>query len=97
MVKILAVCGCGLGSSFAIEMSVESVLKIIGVKAKLDHTTVSEAASFGADIIITSNNFAKTLSLNPSIKIPVIPLKRLTDKKEIQEKLEPILKELNYL
>ena len=30
MLKILAVCGAGLGSSFACQMSVESVLKELG-------------------------------------------------------------------
>ena len=38
MLQILTVCGAGLGSSFACQMSVDAVLKELGVEAKLDHT-----------------------------------------------------------
>ena len=34
MLNILTVCGAGLGSSFACQMSVEAVLKELGVEAK---------------------------------------------------------------
>lgn len=37
MVKILAVCGMGLGSSFAVEMVAEEVLKDLGVEADISH------------------------------------------------------------
>ena len=36
MLQILTVCGAGLGSSFACQMSVDAVLKELGVEAKLD-------------------------------------------------------------
>lgn len=41
MLQILTVCGAGLGSSFACQMSVDAVLKELGVEAKLDHTDIS--------------------------------------------------------
>ncbi|MGV8294505.1 hypothetical protein ACV36C_37285, partial [Pseudomonas aeruginosa] len=41
MLKILCVCGCGLGSSFAIEMSARAVLKKLEIEADIDHTTIS--------------------------------------------------------
>ena len=46
MLQILTVCGAGLGSSFACQMSVDAVLKELGVEAKLDHTDIS---SVGGD------------------------------------------------
>lgn len=55
--KILVVCGAGLGSSFACQMSVESVLKDLNVKASLDHSDLSSATGYGADIIIAGKNF----------------------------------------
>ena len=45
MLKILTVCGAGLGSSFACQMSVEAVLKNLGVTATLDHTDISSVAA----------------------------------------------------
>ena len=39
--KILMVCGNGLGSSFACQMTVETVLQELGVSASLDHCDLS--------------------------------------------------------
>ncbi|BDP92317.1 hypothetical protein EfmGK923_24900 [Enterococcus faecium] len=39
--NILFVCGAGLGSSFAAQMSAEDVLNKLGVEAKLDHCDIS--------------------------------------------------------
>ena len=36
MLKILCVCGCGLGSSFAIEMTAKAVLKKLEIPAQLN-------------------------------------------------------------
>ncbi|GLT13793.1 PTS sugar transporter subunit IIB [Vibrio algivorus] len=94
MIKVLCVCGCGLGSSFAIEMSAKTVLKKLGVDFTIDHTDVSGASAFDYDVILTQKTFADVLSSdateNQSSKI--ISLNKLTDKKEIEEKLTPFLK-----
>ncbi|KQN57858.1 PTS lactose transporter subunit IIB [Erwinia sp. E602] len=89
MLKVLCVCGCGLGSSFAIEMSAKSVLQKLSIDADIDHTTVSEASSFKYDIILTQKMFADILNSDASEedKRKVIILNRLTDKKEIEEKI----------
>ncbi len=59
MLNILTVCGAGLGSSFACQMSVEAVLKELGVEAKLDHTDISSVSGQKADIILSGRNFEK--------------------------------------
>ncbi|MCZ4061562.1 PTS sugar transporter subunit IIB [Pantoea sp. LMR881] len=97
MLKILCVCGCGLGSSFAIEMSAKSVLKKLEIEADIDHTTISEANAFKSDIILTQKAFADVLNADASpeqIK-RVIILNKLTDKTEIEEKLVAFLKQHN--
>ncbi len=89
MLKVLCVCGCGLGSSYAIEMSAKSVLQKLCIEADIDHTTVSEASSFKYDIILTQKMFADILTSDASEedKKRVIVLHKLTDKKEIEEKI----------
>ncbi|MBK0004215.1 MULTISPECIES: PTS sugar transporter subunit IIB [unclassified Erwinia] len=89
MLKVLCVCGCGLGSSFAIEMSAKSVLQKLCIDADIEHTTVSEASSFKYDIILTQKMFADVLTSDASDdqKKKVIILNKLTDKKEIEEKI----------
>ena len=89
MLKVLCVCGCGLGSSFAIEMSAKSVLHKLSIDDDIDHTTVSEASSFKYDIILTQKIFADILNSDASEeeKKRVIILNKLTDKKELEEKI----------
>jgi len=96
MLNILAVCGAGLGSSFACQMSVDAVLKELGVEAKLDHTDISSVSGSKADIVISGKNFEKQFE-RYTIPCPIIFLNRLVDKNEIKEKLVPILKELGVL
>ena len=96
MLKILMVCGMGLGSSFACQMTVEGVLNEIGVKAELDHCDISSASGAHADIIISGKNF-ETQFKQYSIEARTIFLNRLVDKNEIKEKLVPVLEELNAI
>ena len=94
MLNILMVCGAGLGSSFACQMSVESVLKDLGVEAKLDHCDISSASGMRADIIISGKNF-ETQFKRYDIDAEKIFLNRLIDKTEIKEKLVPVLRKFN--
>lgn len=96
MLKILAVCGAGLGSSFACQMSVEGVLRELGVQAKLDHTDISSVAGQHADIVISGKNFEKQFE-RITLNCPKIFLDKLVDKNEIKEKITPVLKELGAL
>ena len=86
MLQILTVCGAGLGSSFACQMSVDAVLKELGVEAKLDHTDISSVGGAKADIILSGKNFEKQFE-RYTLDCPTIFLDRLVDKNEIKEKL----------
>ena len=77
--NILFVCGAGLGSSFAAQMSAEDVLNKLGVEAKLDHCDISSAVSMKPDVIITAENFRY--------------LKNIVSKNEIEEKITPVLQD----
>lgn len=94
MLKVLCVCGCGLGSSFAIEMSAKAVLKKLEIPAQVEHTTVSEAGAFKSDMILTQKTFADILAADASeeeIK-RIVVLNKLTDKEEIEQKIIAFLK-----
>ncbi|HHO0363761.1 TPA: PTS sugar transporter subunit IIB [Klebsiella quasipneumoniae] len=95
MLKILCVCGCGLGSSFAIEMTAKAVLKKLEIPAHIEHTTVSEAGAFKSDMILTQKTFADILTADaPEEEIKrVVVLNKLTDKEEIETKIVAFLKE----
>jgi Phosphotransferase system, galactitol-specific IIB component len=93
--RILMVCGAGLGSSFACQMSVEDVLNKLGVEADLDHCDISSAVSMHPDIIITASNFKTQFEkfTIDSEKTIVIYLKNIVGKQEIEEKLLPVFQD----
>lgn len=94
--KILVVCGAGLGSSFACQMTVETVLKDLGVEAKVDHSDVASAASANVDILMLASNFKNQIE-KYNLTNEVIYLDRLVDKNEIKSKLEPVLRKMGKL
>lgn len=82
--KILAVCGFGVGSSMILKMKVEEVLKENEIKADVFVTDVGSAASTPADVIFTSQELEK--GIQQKVDVPVIGIKNFIDKKEIEEK-----------
>ena len=88
--KILAVCGFGVGSSMVLKMTIEKVLKMEGVEAEVENTDISTAQGMTWDVIFTSFELAENLKTN--ISIPVIPIKRYMDVEEVKAGLETFLK-----
>ena len=85
--KILAVCGSGLGSSFMLEMNIKKVLTQLGVDAEVDHTDLASATEGLADIFIMSSDLANSTSLKN-----VVSLNSIINLVELKEKLEEVLK-----
>lgn len=50
--KVLAVCGVGMGSSLILRITAEEAFKQLGVRAKVEATDVSSAKSMQADVIL---------------------------------------------
>lgn len=83
--KILAVCGFGVGSSLILKMTIDKVLKDIGKDADVVNTDISDARSYQADAIFTSPDFVE--SLEGSVKAALYPVKRYSNKEEVKEQL----------
>ena len=57
--KILAVCGSGLGSSFMLEMNVQQILGELGVSGiEVEHSDLSSATPDQADLFIAAKDIA---------------------------------------
>lgn len=87
--KVLAVCGMGFGSSMILKMTMESVLKELGIKADIVIADIGTAKSECADLIVTSHEFGNLLR---DRGIPIVEMKNYVDRNEMRTKLEPILK-----
>lgn len=89
--KILAVCGFGVGSSMVLKMSIDKVVKELGLKATVENTDLSTAKATPADVYFTSNELLP--ELKASVKAPVYSVKKYMDVAEVKAQMEAFLKE----
>ncbi len=92
-INIMCVCGCGLGSSFALEMTAKPILEKMGVDFNLGHTTVSEVLALKPDMIITSGTFADAIKSGASAEeaTKVVTIQKFTDAVEMENKISAFL------
>lgn len=88
--KILAVCGMGLGSGLLLRMQAEKALKELGVKADLEVADIGTARALAptADVIITSEELAQQLG---AVKPKVVTISNFIDLREMVTKLELVV------
>jgi PTS system ascorbate-specific IIB component len=86
--KILAVCGFGVGSSLILKMTIIKCLKELGLEAEVQNTDITDAKSYKADAIFTSPAFVG--DLESVIKTPLYPVSKYSDKAEISEQLKKL-------
>ncbi|MEB6121353.1 PTS sugar transporter subunit IIB [Mammaliicoccus sciuri] len=93
--KILVVCGHGLGSSFMVEMNTQEALKNLQAPSdiEVEHSDIMTASPDMADIFICGRD----LEENAQRLGEVVVLDNILDKEELQSKLEEKLKGLNIL
>jgi len=93
--KILVVCGHGVGSSFMVEMNEQEALKNLQAPSdiEVEHSDIMTASPDMADIFICGRD----LEENAQRLGEVVVLDNILDKEELQNKLEEKLKGLNIL
>lgn len=87
--KIMAVCGSGLGSSFMLEMNVKKVLKKIGIEAEVEHSDLASVIESSADLFVMGKDIASSASINPD---KIIVLDSIISMPELEEKITQRLK-----
>jgi PTS system ascorbate-specific IIB component len=85
-VKILAVCGMGLGSGLLLRMQAEKALRELGVQADVEVSDMGSARALAAtaDLILTSEELAQQLG---GVKPRIVTITNFIDLKEMVEKL----------
>lgn len=91
MLKVLAACGNGMGSSLIIKMKIEKVLKDMNIQSSIHHASVGQAKSEGRkfDLVLVSMPFVKEFTNLGETK--VIGLVNLLSEDEIREKVSEAL------
>ena len=85
--KILAVCGMGLGTSLILRMNAEKALKLLGIQADVDVSDMGSARALAAtaDLILTSDELAEQLG---PVKPKVVTISNFIDLNEMVTKLK---------
>lgn len=91
-IKILAVCGFGVGTSLMLRMNIETVMKNNEVDAEVENADIMTAGSVPADIILTSQELLS--QLEGKVKAPLIVINNFMSTAEIEEKTMPVIKGL---
>lgn len=86
--KILVVCGSGLGSSFILELNVKKALEALGKEAEVSHTDLASAKAETADIYLGAADIINELAKDKGIIVSIVNMMSIA---EIKEKLEPFL------
>lgn len=83
--KIMAVCGSGLGSSFMMEMNIKKVLKKLEITAEVDHSDLGSVTPDLADVFVMGKDIAFSANL-PDEKVVII--NNIIDINELEEKIK---------
>ncbi|MSS59436.1 PTS sugar transporter subunit IIB [Erysipelotrichaceae bacterium Oil+RF-744-GAM-WT-6] len=87
--KIMCVCGMGLGSSLIAKMNVEDILREMGISAEVDNCDLGSVTMHDADLYITTNELAANIPQDFQPKTLV--LDNFLSKDSIREKLQSVL------
>lgn len=89
MLKIIALCANGMGTSSLIARKVQTIADNLGVEATVSHASlgVGKTKAKGQDIVMCSNAFVGDFSSINSEHTQVIGVKNLMSDKEITQKL----------
>lgn len=88
--KIVTICGAGIGSSGILKVNAERVLARLGIDAEVTAADASSVASVAADaqVILTSAEFVEAIGKTYA---DVIVIENFFDTEELRRKLEAAL------
>lgn len=88
MVKIVTVCGAGVGSSLMLKVFVQQILNAENIECSVEASDISSVNPNEYEILITTSDFAKQLRASTA---HIIRIDNMMDKKYLKEQL------MNYI
>jgi len=82
--KIMAICGSGLGSSFMVEMNIKKVLKKLNIQAEVERSDLSSATPGAADVFVMAKDIAASASVPES---QLVVINNIIDINELEAQL----------
>ena len=89
--RIVTVCGCGLGSSLLAKTILEKIAREYGIKTAIVAADAGTAKGHEADLIVAQDHLAPRVGEIPGI--PVLAVKSFVDREELDALLGTYFKE----
>lgn len=91
MIKIITVCGNGIGSSNLLAMKINQIAKKNGFEVDAKSSDFNAALGEEPDLFVTVDEFAKQFPANKKVAV----VRSYADKKKISEDILPVLEKLS--
>ena len=88
MMKIITVCGLGVGSSLILKMTVDTAMQQLGVKCTIEHWDMGTIKGQNCDLIVTTEGFRKNFADSEN----VVFVNNIVDVNETRSRLEEYFK-----
>lgn len=85
--RIVTVCGCGLGSSLLAKGTIEKIAREFGVQTAIEAADVGTAKGYEADLIAVQAHLLERLGEIPGV--PIVGVKSFVDPDELKTLLGP--------
>ena len=89
--RIMAVCGFGLGSSLVLRITVDEVLQKHDIKAETFSSDADTAVGQSYDLVVASREMKH---LFKDVDVPVIIIDNFLSREEVEEKVLPVVRQL---
>lgn len=89
MLKVIAACGSGMGSSQIIKMKIEKVFKKLDIPVEIHHSSISEAKQLASsyNVVFCSIALISNFDAAAAKGTIIIGLRNLLDEKEMETKV----------
>lgn len=91
MLKIITVCGLGVGSSLILKMTVDTAMSQLGVECDIEHWDMGTIQGQKCDLIVTTEGFRDNFIDNDH----VVFVNNIMDVDEVKKNLEEFLNRNN--
>lgn len=93
MLKVIAACGSGMGSSQIIKMKIEKVFKKLDIKVEIHHSSISEAKALASQyqVVFCSEALKNNFDAAAAKGTIIIGLRNLLDEKEMEAKVVELI------
>jgi PTS system ascorbate-specific IIB component len=91
--KIVTVCGMGMGSSLILKMNIDDILAAKNIDAEVEACDLGSVTGRGADIVVTTEELGEQLK-NKDLNVVLVP--NVIDKQMIGEKVIQAIKSFNH-